>query len=67
MLTSPNDLLALPQRCLPAARSGGSGMSGVGGPAKATIVRSLQKEGKYGTFPGMGENKKEAFISRGMR
>lgn len=41
-------------------------MSGVGGPAKATIVRSLQKEGKYGTFTRMGENKKEAFISRGI-
>lgn len=33
------------------------------GPAKSTIVRSLQ-EGRYGTFPRTGENEKESFISR---
>lgn len=57
MGSPPNDFLALPR---PSAwpHVWGGADPGVAGPAKSTIVRSLQ-EGRYGTFPRMGENEKE--------
>lgn len=64
MLTSPNDLLALPLRSACGKVRGGVACPVWVGPPR--LLLSPQKEGKDGTLPRMGENKKETFISRGM-